>query len=237
MEQVGHESAPHLAISSHIGAADVEEVDVLTVVQGGKLLGGVGDRLSHSVVCINPTWKDSEEEDFGLGHHFAQLSDDGFDAKGSRVGIRRAVTDVVGADHDHGNFRLEADDFAVLHTPKHVLGAVAAEAKVRGFSVAVVLVPGRASAALPALRDRVADEDEVVATLLGKVHALFMAIFPPILAQSVGGGDGDLSEGDAGSDGGNHSGILLIREFDLGKNRIMVARIETVFVGLNHFDA
>lgn len=237
MEKVGHESAPHLAVSSYIGATNVEEMDVLSVMQSGELLGGVGDGLSHTVVRVCSTRKDSEEEDFGLRHHFAELSDDGSDAKGRRIGVRRAVTDVVRADHDHGDFRLEADDFAVLHSPQHVLGAVAAESKVRGFSVAVVLVPGRASAAFPALRDRVADEDEVVATLLGEVDALFVAILPPVFAHSVGGRNGDLSEGDAGSDGGNHSGILLIREFELGKNGIMVARIETVFVDLNLFDA
>ena len=40
---------------------------------------------------------------------------------------------VVGADHQHGELRFDAVEFAFLQSPKDMLGAIAADAEVGGF--------------------------------------------------------------------------------------------------------
>jgi uncharacterized membrane protein YoaK (UPF0700 family) len=48
-------------------------------------------------------------------------------------GIFLAMAGVIGAEHQHRDFRREAVH-AVLQAPQHVLGAVAAEAEAKPFS-------------------------------------------------------------------------------------------------------
>ena len=90
----------------------------------------------------------------------ADLLHDGRDAfEDVALGI---VALVVRPDHDDGDLGLDAIQLAVLKTPKHVLGAVAADAEVDDLALAVKFLPDIPAAAFPALRDGVTDEFDVI---------------------------------------------------------------------------
>ena len=126
-----------------------------------------------------PAREDREQQDFRAGAFRLQLGDDRLHALGGLRG--RALIDlivvlllrpalmsrVVRADHEHDLLRLEAVEVAVLQAPQDMLRAVAADAEVRGLQRRPILLPDRLAFALPAVRDGVAEEDELGLALLG----------------------------------------------------------------------
>ena len=58
---------------------------------------------------------------------------------------------VVGADHQHGDFGLDIGQVAMLQSPDHVLGSVAAETQVDRLAIGVELLPDFLAHCLPSL--------------------------------------------------------------------------------------
>ena len=86
--------------------------------------------IARGADCVGSTARGKIAEDQHLRLRLALLEflDDEAVAVGDLV-VRIAV-DVVGAEHQHDQLRLEAVQFAVLHAPQHALRGVAADAEV-----------------------------------------------------------------------------------------------------------
>ena len=124
--------------------------------------------------------ENAEQQDLGLGQPLAQLMHDGGDSLGDLVG--RAAAGVVGADHQHDDLGLDALELAVLNPPEDVLGPVAADAEVGRLARAVEPLP-RFLGAVPALGDRVAQEEQVDVPLLGLLQKRLVHIHPGPVAR------------------------------------------------------
>ena len=70
-----------------------------------------------------------------------------------------------------------------------MLGSVPAETIVGRLTTSVVFVPRRLPATFPALRDRVADEDQLMTALLGLLNTALVAGLPPGFTHAVSRGD------------------------------------------------
>src|ERR1700760_1660346 len=96
------------------------------------------------------------------------------------------AAEVVGADQDHGGFRLDARDLSMLDAPDQARGSVTLEAEVHRVAVAVEVLPlrreihpGRRSLVLPVLGYRVTQEYQR-GVLLGQLFQLgLVASAPP----------------------------------------------------------
>ena len=91
------------------------------------------------------------------------------------------VAGVIGADHHDGCFGQNAVDVAVIQPPQDVFGAITPDTEVHRVAVAVVLCPDLLTGALPAMRDRIADEDEIGVALLGSFVEALVPLHPPVL--------------------------------------------------------
>ena len=84
---------------------------------------------------------------------------------------------------------MDAVQFAVVHAPKDVLGAVAADAEVGGVARRVILVPDIRAAVAPEVGDGIAHEQNVNAALLRFLHKTFVTFDPAgIPRHGIGGG-------------------------------------------------
>ena len=97
------------------------------------------------------------------------------------------AAEIVGADHQHGQLGLDAVEFAVLQAPEDVLRLIAADAEVGGFERTVVLFPNLLAAAAPAVGDRVAEEQQVDAALLGDFDEAVVPLHPARIARGRSG--------------------------------------------------
>ena len=109
----------------------------------------------------------------------AQPGDDRLDAGGDI--FRRVAAGVVGTDHDHGQLRLDPVDIAVIQPPQHVLRLIAADARVHRLPRTVVFLPH--GIVVPALRDRVAEEDQIDVPLRGAGVDLLVTLVPIAVAR------------------------------------------------------
>ncbi len=129
------------------------------------------------------TREDGKDQHFGVGQLRPQLCDDRGNA--FRDFLRRIGFEVVGANHEHGEFRGNAVDVSVIQAPEHVLGLVAAYAEIDGVTVAVVGVPYHLAFAFPPMSDRVADKQKVGVALLDALIESLMPFHPPLVALSL----------------------------------------------------
>ena len=72
------------------------------------------------------------------------------------------VSSVVGTDHENGklSFRLEAVVVTILQSPENVLGAIAADAEIRGFEGRPMFGPNFLASSFPTGRDGITEEDK-----------------------------------------------------------------------------
>ena len=96
------------------------------------------------------------------------------------------VARVVGADHEHDEPGLESVEIPVLKPPEHVLGAVAANAKVCGMERGPVFLPDLPSLALPAVGDGVSEEDELGLAPFGNFVEAFVPFFRARMQDGLG---------------------------------------------------
>ena len=119
------------------------------------------------------------------GFWLLQFLDDGLDAAGDLLGGMTAG--VVGADHDDRRLGLEVVQFMAFgDAPENVTGLVAADAEVHRLEGAEVFLPG--FLAFPAVRDGIAQEDDV-ARALALLDAFEEVLVPrDVAVELLGGG-------------------------------------------------
>src|SRR5688500_6417518 len=141
VQVVGHDVLRDRAVGLEERVAAVEVADRLPAVV--ELRDRVVDLLDLRAALVSrllAAREDGQQQDLRFRQLRADRLDDLRDAGGDAVGL--VVGDVVRADHEDGDLRLDAFELAVLDAPKHVLRAVAADAEVRGVVPAEVAFPG-----------------------------------------------------------------------------------------------
>ena len=122
--------------------------------------------------------KNAKQQNLGVRLARTDLLHDGGDTfKDVRFGVV-VLVGVVRPDHDDGDLGLDLFKLAVFNPPEDVLGAVAVDAEVDDLAFAVKFLPDIFAATLPALRDGVADELDVVIAgrILGALQHLRLAV-------------------------------------------------------------
>jgi hypothetical protein len=204
VQVVGHDVLGQLAVVVEEGRGDVLVEDLLVI---GVALDDLVDRdvqLAVRVVGGLAAGEDAEQEDLGLGAFLLDAVDDRLDARGGVLGLVLAMAGVVGADHDDDQVGRQSVEVAVIETPQHVLGAIAADAEVGGVARGVKLLPHLAPGAFPRLGDRITDEDELGLALLGDFVEAVVALLRAIV--ELGRGRLDLGLAWLGHGGG----VLLV---------------------------
>ncbi len=127
----------------------------------------------------------------------------------SRV-LRRilVMSRIIRTDHENGELRRQAIHFAVLEPPQDVFRAVAAKAHIDGLPGGIILRPELFARTFPAVRDRVANHEQIDIALLGPLNYRFVSWHPPLDRIRCG-----LNRGLDGPDG------FLVRYAVLGETR------------------
>ncbi len=150
--------------------------------------------------------EDAEQQDLGLGRRCRSSSTMAL----IPCAISSAVAElgVVGADHEHDDLGLDAVELAVLDPPEDVLGPVAADAEIGRVPRPVEPLPDRV--VVPALRDRIAEEEQVDVPLLGSLEEAAVQFHPAphpaawgrrCRALRAGDGEGSRRDQDSGPEG------------------------------------
>jgi putative membrane-bound dehydrogenase-like protein len=160
MQVVWHDFARDAAILVNEPVAEINPKDILPVREFMDDLIYL-QNLSALVVDVLAAREDRTEENFRLRQPGAKLLDDHAHTLGNLFGGVVFAVGIVRADHEDGGFWTEAVDIAVVETPEDVLGAIAADAEIDGVIFGVILFPHFLARAFPALRDRVADKDDL----------------------------------------------------------------------------
>ncbi len=218
VELVGHDRERNLSVLPKEDAVDVEETDILAVVESRELgvhavddlhlprgLGGhVGSDLTV-LVGTRPAGEHGEHEHLHAGNLGADHADDLAIGGGDLGGVVRAG--VVGTEHEHGDLRGQAVKFPVLNAPDDVLSLVAADSEIRRLPLAVVVLPDVRRLG-PALRDRVADENDAHGARLAPREKRFvhLAEAPAGVGFLDRGGRVRLRAGGSGSGGASRAG-------------------------------
>ena len=148
--------------------SDAQESHVRPGVESGEHLVDL-ENLSTLRVDALAAWEDVEQQDFRLGQLGTKLFDDRSHAIDHLLGAVAAVARVVRSDHDDSNLGVDIFNVAVVEPPQDMLCSIATDAKVHGVALDVILLPDRLALAFPAVRDRVADKDQIDVALC---HAL-----------------------------------------------------------------
>ena len=189
VEEVGEELAAEAAL----------RVEELVAEVAPDHAPAVGERLAAAerVVRVRAAREDGREDRARLRLLLGDHLEDALHAH-DRVDRRllreREVPGVVRADHEQDALRLVAVELAALgEAPEDVFRAVGARAEVQRpvRPVGKVLLPLGLAAALPEMRDRVADEDDLRAAVRDVLHLLGMALHLPAVRIAVPGGRGD----------------------------------------------
>src|ERR1051326_374347 len=192
----------HFVIDEQL-VADVEEVHYLSVGQlreetiRRRYLRGIG--RSRAIVR-----EQAEHEHLGARQLLANAFQDCRHTVADLIRRGIVVTDVVDADQQHDQFGLGAVECAVVDAPENLLRTVVVDAHLCSVAMSVVFLPdGRRG--LPALRERVAEEDEIDFSL-GRASAIASMAFEPTFAQwAIGGSRGRMAEVvDVGEGAGTH---------------------------------
>ena len=159
-------------------ATDVEIEHHLVVGQLGEALVDLIVDLTEVIAVIRAAGEDCQQEDFRVGQLLPQLVHDGLHTRGGF--LRQAAVGIARSGHHHGQLGRDAINVAMIQPPENVLRAIAADAQVDGVAFAVELLPHRLACSFPALRDRIADEDQVDVALLHAGIDLFVLPHPAV---------------------------------------------------------
>ena len=178
---------------------EVEHLDLRVGAEVQFIDFGVGQ---EDVLVEADLWRvagqDLRDDHVGFREFFAQVGEARLHAlgDGGHAGLR-GEEHVVVADHQHDRARLDSVDAAVVETPQHVLGFVAADADVDGLGVREGFQPriiehAFVERAAPLLGDRVTDEQDVARAWirLDVGDQLRVRIDPGRAAPGAGGGHG-----------------------------------------------
>src|SRR6185369_10592374 len=104
-----------------------------------------------AVVGFRAARENSQQQNLGLGLVLLKLAHDRRDSGSDLI---LGIAAVVRTDHDDSKLRLVAVRLAILQSPEHMLGAVAADAEIERLERTECLVPDFLSAAAaPAVGD------------------------------------------------------------------------------------
>ena len=124
-----------------------------------------------------------------------------------RLLLKREVACVVGADHEQYALSLVSVELAALSdAPKDMLRAVCAGAEVEGLVPALreVLLPLFLAGSLPAMRNRIANEHDLLAAVRDDAHLLGVALHLPAPRIAVPRRGRDGPDGRGGNEGGGN---------------------------------
>ena len=161
VKKVGHDLPREIALGVQEPGAEIHEEDILAVSQGREEFVHLVNPFADGVLGRCSTGKDREQKDLGVRMLRPNGLHDLFDAGSNPFRLLVAVTtEIVGADHDHDDLRMDAVEFAVLQTPENLLGRLSGNAQIqrlpwREARIAV------GSMSRPPVGDRVADQDEI----------------------------------------------------------------------------
>ena len=197
VEEVGEELAAEAALRVEELVAEVAPDHAPAVGERRELLVDHVVAAAERVVRVRAAREDGREDRARLRLLLGDHLEDALHAH-DRVDRRllreREVPGVVRADHEQDALRLVAVELAALgEAPEDVLRAVGARAEVQRLvrPVGKVLLPLGLAVALPEVRDRVADEDDLRAAVGDFLHLLGMALHLPAVRIAVPGGRGD----------------------------------------------
>ena len=193
MQRVGHDGFGDGTVVLNVLGTEVEVEEVAAVVESGERLVDLENLAALRAEGFAPR-ENAQQQNLRVRLPRADLLHDGGDAF-EDVGLGVVVfVGIVGADHDDGGLGLDAIELAMFKAPEDVLDAVAADAEVDDFALAVKFLPHVRAPAFPALRDGVADEFDVVVAgrFLGALQHERLTV-----------GDG------AGARHGNDGGVLV----------------------------
>jgi hypothetical protein len=182
MQRIGQELLADRAVSIKELAANVEVEDVFAIRERRDDLAGLRI-LVPSAARPFAAREYREEQHIDVGVLPLELTDDGSDPLRD---VLRRVGAVVRADHDDRRRRFDSVNLAVVQPPEHVLRAVTAEAEVDGVARRVEPGPHVPADALPPLRDRVANEQQLGIAVLYHLQSLPVPLGPPFLIGPAG---------------------------------------------------
>ncbi len=180
MEEVRHDVLGDAAVGTDKILADAQEVHVGTLVEEGEHLVDLKDFAALRIDSL-AAWKNIEQKNLGLRQLGAEFVDDRRDAVDHLLGGVAAAR-VVRADHDNGDLGADVLDVAVVEPPQDVLCSIAADAEVHGVALGVILRPNLLASAFPAVRDRVADKDQIDVALSHALVERLMSLHPAAAA-------------------------------------------------------
>ena len=166
-----------------VQAFDIRFLLLQLLVNG---LDALGDLFQAPLgIARTAAREDAQHQNLDVGFWLLQFLDDGLDAAGDLLGGMTAS--VVGADHDDRRLGLEVVQLMAFgNAPENVAGLVAADAEVHRLEGAEVFLPG--FLAFPAVRDGIAQEDDV-AHALALLDAFEEVLVPrDVAVELLGGG-------------------------------------------------
>ena len=183
METIGEDVGRELAVGREELVVEVAPEDRLAVAELLHLL--VHDFIADALRMVGRrAARKDRRQDYRrlrlLRVNRPQYLADAENRVARRLLFDREVSGVVRADHEEDALRLVAVELAALvETPEDVFGAVGGDAEVEHLHVALgeVLPELRLAVRFPEVRDRVADEDDLRATVRHDLH-LFGVAFP-----------------------------------------------------------
>lgn len=165
MKEIRHDLFWDAAIGLDKDVADIEPEHFLVV-------GEVLERLVHlqnfaalSIELLT-TRKDPKQKDFCIWKFLLHLADNRRDTIHDFFTAIAIFPGVVRADHQDGHFAENIFGMPVIDSPKNMLRFVAADAEVQQCIFLVQPGPGILPGAFPSLRDGIANENNVVLTLV-----------------------------------------------------------------------
>src|SRR6185437_7248006 len=177
MQKIRHDAGRHFAIRAEENMIDIQECDHPVVAELGDAFVYLANRvdllrrIGRAVAREN-----GEQQDFGFRTFLAHDRDDLLHA--FRDLVRRIGAAVVGADHQHDDFRINAVEFAVFNAPENVLGAIPADAEIGGVTRTVKLLPDVFSTTAPKIRDGIAHEEKIDVAGFGLLNKPLMPRHP-----------------------------------------------------------
>ena len=157
MDEIRHGVGGDRSVRLYELWADVDITDTV-VGQRCNLSVDGGDFDASAIRRLLAAREDSHQDDVSVGAAPFVLFNQNLDALGNLIGA--VLVGIVGANHQHDDFRIDAVDLTFAETPQDVLYLVSLNAEISRVGL-VALVPNCCACPLPSVRDGIAVEDDI----------------------------------------------------------------------------
>ncbi|KAF4516243.1 hypothetical protein B566_EDAN000483 [Ephemera danica] len=182
-----------LAATGHRAEVRIEIVNVLTVGESTKPIIDRAVQTPKRIIGGCATRKDAQQKNLGLRKLRTQQPHNRLHSGGRLLRWVFSRPRVVGADHHHRRFRMDAVDLAMLQPPQHLLSPVAVESQIHCPAMGIVPVPHLPPRVTPPLCDGIADHQQIDRSLSHARHIAFMLRHPPAGSLRSGNDSGNIT--------------------------------------------